>query len=134
MKPVGPMAAVRGMSPAFATRAIALDVALAAYRDIAAFEWAVHDACESQGIPTTVADGKGGKADHPFITELWREQQDAMGKVFALIQEIAQAKPVTAGDRRLKKLALHLPGCPRYRQIDAMMVRTMCWDGSKNGT
>lgn len=103
-----PMVATRGLSPGFLELSIRLDEALAAFRDRFGRAHLMRRYCERQGIPMTI----------PELAAIERAGDEAQQLVFNLITEIEGTKPVTTGDRRLKRRGSDLRGDNWLRQLD----------------
>lgn len=103
-----PMVATRGLSPEFLELAIRLDEALAAFRDRFGRAHLLRRHCERHGIAMTI----------PELAEIDRAGDEAQQAVFRLITVAEGMKPVTTGDRRLKRRAIDLRGDNWLRQLD----------------
>lgn len=102
------MVATRGLSPEFLELAIRLDEALAVFRDRFGRTHLLRRHCERHGIAITI----------PELAEIERAGDEAQQAVFKLITVIEGSKPVTTGDRRLKRRAIDLRGDNWLRQLD----------------
>ncbi len=103
-----PMVATRGLSPEFLELAIRLDEALAVFRDRFGRAHLLRRHCERQGTPMTI----------PELAAIERAGDEAQQAVFKLITEVESSKPVTTGDRRLKRRVVDLRGDNWLRQLD----------------
>lgn len=107
--PLMPMVSVKGLSPQFLQLAINLDVAMARFRDDQSAFTLIRRFCATLGVELHECPGMVRLDDRRRLS--YRQAGDAM-------RAIDRARAVTAGDRRLKKLA-KMPGfCPTYRQTD----------------
>ena len=107
-----PMVAVPDLSPEFLAMAIRLDVALCEYRD------------KFGGVKMLerLHARRFAEPDNPKpppeLARVSAVADKVQHHVHLMISAIEDAKPVTRGDRALKRRANELRYCPSYRQLD----------------
>ncbi len=116
--PIRPMASVAGLSPAFARMAIKLDVALCEYRHVASYDHRIHVGVDHHEIPQSIVDATGTEIINPFLHRMFEAQEKAYLTVARLIRKIEESKPITRGDRMVRKRANSLRNCNGFHQLE----------------